>query len=365
VTVDPVAALCAVVEPLDGDPRALANEHIGRIAPLATADERRRVVDAAVAHLVGLGPLQPYLDDQSVDEVLVNGGGDLWVERDGQLQREGLVGPDELAVVLERVLAPLGRRLDRTHPIVDARLADGSRVCAAVAPVAVDGTVLAIRRFRVATLGLSAFADPDTCDVIDALVSSRCNVIVSGGTSSGKTTMLAAVLGMLDPAERVIIVEDNAELTPPSASTVRLEARPATPDQPSAVDLDALVRTALRLRPDRLIVGEVRGDEVLALVQALNTGHDGSWSTCHANSTLDALVRLETLVLQAAPGWPLAAIRRHLFRSIDIVVQTARTGTAERRIVEIAEVERDSDIPQVRSIVRDGAVTGEITRGRA
>jgi len=190
-------------------------------------------------------------------------------------------------------------------------------------------------------------------------------VIVSGGTSSGKTTMLAAVLGMLDPAERVIIVEDNAELTPPSASTVRLEARPATPDQPSAVDLDALVRTALRLRPDRLIVGEVRGDEVLALVQALNTGHDGSWSTCHANSTLDALVRLETLVLQAAPGWPLAAIRRHLFRSIDIVVQTARTGTAERRIVEIAEVERDSDIPQVRSIVRDGAVTGEITRGRA
>ncbi len=185
-------------------------------------------------------------------------------------------------------------------------------------------------------------------------------MIVSGGTSSGKTTLLNAVLELVDPSERLMIVEDNAELAPRGTNTVRLEALQATPDQPRPVHLHDLVRTALRLRPDRLVVGEVRGDEVLAMVQALNTGHDGSWSTCHANSALDALVRLETLILQAAPNWPLAAIRRHLYRSVDVIVQTARTGTAERRIVEIAEVRRDTDAPDVCTLVRNGEPTGEL-----
>ena len=319
---------------------------------------------AAVARLVGLGPLQPFLDDESVDEVLVNGTGELWIERSGRLEVAGWVAPDELAVVLERVLAPLGRRLDRTNPIVDARLADGSRVCAAVPPVAVDGTVMAIRRFRLAAVALAAFGNETTQRVVEKIVHERCNVIVSGGTSSGKTTLLNAVLELVDPSERLMVVEDNAELAPRGTNTVRLEALQATPDQPRPVHLHDLVRTALRLRPDRLVVGEVRGDEVLAMVQALNTGHDGSWSTCHANSALDALVRLETLILQAAPNWPLAAIRRHLYRSVDVIVQTARTGTAERRIVEIAEVRRDTDAPDVCPLVRNGEPTGELTRAR-
>ncbi|MDQ3737807.1 MAG: Flp pilus assembly complex ATPase component TadA [Actinomycetota bacterium] len=360
-----VAALCAAIEPLPGEPRELASAHVGRVAPLATASERAAVAAAAVAQLVGLGPLEAHLADPDVDEVMVNGAGDVWVERHGQLRQVGAVTSHELATSIERILAPLGRRLDRVSPIVDARLPDGSRVCAIVAPISVEGTVLTIRRFRRRTLPASAFAGPAGVAAITELVNARCNVIVSGATSSGKTSLLCSVLSQLPDRERVVLVEDTAELAPDATNVVRLEARTSNADGVRAIPLDELVRTALRLRPDRLIVGEARGAEVVALVQALNTGHDGSWSTCHANSAHDALIRLESLILQAAPGWPLAAIRHHLYRSIDVVVHTRRAEDGRRQVTEIAEVVRDSREPLVRQLLVEDRIVGLLDRRRA
>ena len=227
--------------------------------------------------------------------------------------------------MLERVLAPLGRRLDRTNPIVDARLPDGSRVCAVIGPVAVDGAAVSIRRFRRHAFRSLPSRRHGSSSCSPRCCAPRCNVVVSGATSSGKTSLLASLLGLTDPGERIIVLEDTAELQPTNAHVVRLEARPATPDGIRPIPLDELVRTALRLRPDRLVVGEVRGNEVTGLVQAMNTGHDGSLATCHANGPIDALLRLETLVMQAAPSWPLAAIRAQLSRSIDVIVHVART----------------------------------------
>jgi pilus assembly protein CpaF len=321
-------------------------------------------VRAAVARLDGLGALDALLHDTDIDEVLVNAGGDIWVERDGAVHRTGRIGTADLAVVIERILAPLGRRLDRTNPIVDARLPDGSRVCAVIPPVALDGACLSVRRFRERALPLAAFGDAPVGNVLDELLAGRCNVIVSGATSSGKTSLLNTLLGLTPDHERIVVVEDTAELFPASPHLVRLEARPGSPDGLPAVTLEQLVRTALRLRPDRLIVGEVRGPEVLGLVQALNTGHDGSWSTCHANSALDALHRLETLVVQAAPAWPLRAVRQQLTRSIDAVVHVARSGRAARRVVEIGEVMEDGERLQLLPLVGDGRVVGRPRRTR-
>lgn len=360
-----VAALCKVIEPLQGEPAELAQRHVGRVAPLATPDERAVLVAEAVARLVGLGTLERYLDDIDVDEVIVNAGGDMWIERHGRLRREHAVTSSELATTIERILAPLGRRLDRTSPIVDARLADGSRVCAIVPPVSPDGTVLCIRRFRRRNRPITDFGGPCTAATIGELVTRRCNVIVSGSTSSGKTSLLDTVLSGLPAGERIVIVEDTAELAPDADNLVRLEARAASSDGVRAVPLDVLVRTALRLRPDRLIVGEARGPEALALVQALNTGHDGSWSTCHANSATDALSRLESLLLQAAPSWPLAAIRHHLARSIDAVIHTRRLPDGRRLAVEIGEVAMDADLPAVRALVVGDRVIGQLARARA
>ena len=369
VNVDPVddrlvAALCRAAEHEHGDTDAVVRAHLRRVAPLADSAAGERLVRAAMARLDGLGRLEPFLGDPGVDEVLVNPDGTIWTERDGALAVAGHLPAAELALVIERILAPLGRRVDRTSPVVDARLPDGSRVCAVIPPVALDGACLSIRRFRDRALPLAAFAGSAVVSVLEELVAARCNVIVSGSTSSGKTTLLRAVLGLTERSERTVLIEDTAELVLPSANLVRLEARPPTPDGVPAVTLEHLVRTALRLRPDRLIVGEVRGPEVLALVQALNTGHDGAWSTCHANSSLDALHRLETLVLQAAPAWPMAAVRQHLSRSIDVVVHVARTAHAARRVVEIAEVALDNGGLAISPVVTGDQVVGAITRRR-
>jgi pilus assembly protein CpaF len=364
--VDPrlVDALCRAAEDDDGDADAVVRAHVRRVAPLASGAESEQLVRAAVARLDGLGALDTLLHDSDVDEVLVNAGGDIWVERDGTVHPAGRIAASDLAVVIERILAPLGRRLDRTNPIVDARLPDGSRVCAVVPPVALDGVCLSVRRFRERTLPLDAFCDATVSAVLDELLARRCNVIVSGATSSGKTSLLNTLLGRAPDGERIVVIEDTAELLPASRHVVRLEARPASPDGLPAVTLEQLVRTALRLRPDRLIVGEVRGPEVLGLVQALNTGHDGSWSTCHANSALDALHRLESLIIQAAPAWPLRAVRQQLGRSIDAVVQLARTGRAARRVVEIGEVVEMEDRLQLQPVVTEGHVVGTVSRVR-
>jgi pilus assembly protein CpaF len=335
---DLVRTICALVADRPGDPAPLVRAEVRRLAPLCTDDERQQLADRAMAHLRGLGELDAYVRDDAVDEVMVNAGRQIWIDRNGSLHHVGELVGGSIDLLIERILAPLGRRVDRSSPIVDARLDDGSRICAVLPPVAVDGATLSIRRFRRQVLPLDAFTNDAGRRLLRELVDRRCNMVVAGATSSGKTSLVAALLDSIDTSERLLVVEDTAELPIHHPHVVRLEARPATADGPTAVDLAQLVRTALRLRPDRLVVGEARGDEVLALVQAMNTGHDGSLSTCHANSPHDALLRLESLVLAAAPTWPLDAIRHQLARSIDTIVQVERRADNTRQVVAISEV---------------------------
>jgi len=343
-----VRTVCDLVADRPGDPTPLVEAEVRRLAPLRSPEEQLVLADRVIAHLRGLGELDAYVRDDGIDEVLVNAGSEIWIDRDGTLQHVGSLSTDRVDLLIERVLAPLGRRADRSSPIVDARLADGARVCAVLPPVAVDGPALSIRRFRQRILPLGSFTDEVGVGLVLELLRSRCNLVVAGATSSGKTSLVAALMSDIDPSQRLVIVEDTAELPVRHPHALRLEARPPTLDGPDPVDLAQLVRTALRLRPDRIVVGEARGDEVLALVQAMNTGHDGSISTCHANSPTDALLRLESLVLQAAPTWPLAAIRHQLARSIDVVIHLERAADGARVITELAEVTAPSpadDLP--------------------
>ena len=351
---DLVRTVCELVADEPGDPTPLVEAQVRRLAPLCSTDDRILLTDRAIAHLRGLGELDAYVRDETVDEVLVNAGREIWIDRAGTLQFVGTLGAERVGLLIERVLAPLGRRIDRSSPIVDARLADGSRVCAVLPPIAVDGPMLSIRRFRQRIITLEAFTVPAGEELLQQLLLDRCNLVVSGATSSGKTSLVAALLDEVSPSQRLVVVEDTTELPVRHPHAVRLEARPPTVDGPEAIDLAQLVRTALRLRPDRIVVGEVRGDEVLALVQAMNTGHDGSIATCHANGPTDAMLRLESLVLQAAPTWPLAAIRHQLARSVDVVVHVERDADARRRITEIAEV-----IPPSTTDGRSRSLAGE------
>jgi pilus assembly protein CpaF len=333
-----VDAVCQRVIDQPGELGPLVERAVRALLPLAGDAERDDVAARACARLDGLGDLAPFVTDPRVDEVLVNNGHDIWVECAGQLTHVGRLTSHSVEHLVERILAPIGRRLDRSSPIVDARLHDGSRMCAVIPPVAVDGPILSIRRFAPRSRSLHEFTDGVGTALLAELIEARCNVVVSGATSSGKTSLLSSVLATIPTDDRIVVIEDTAELAIHGHHVARLEARQPTIDGPRPIALDELVRTALRLRPDRLVVGEIRGAEVLAMVQAMNTGHDGSWSTVHANSADDAVLRLESLVVGAAPSWPLAAIREQLRRSIDVVVHVERTGTGRRRITEIGEV---------------------------
>ena len=335
-TPDLVDVVCTSVRDQPGDLAELIDRAVRRLAPLATSQERSELRSAAFAQMAGLGALDTLVSDPEVDEVLVNGD-EVWVDRRGRLEPCGRLTGTTVEQVIERILAPIGRRVDRTTPIVDARLPDGARVCAVVAPVAVNGSSLSIRRFSTSVRPLTDFSGADGTKLLDQIVADRCNVVVCGATSSGKTSLLASMVDSITDDERLIVLEDTTELPCRALHVVRLEARPATVEGVAPVSLSDLVRTALRLRPDRLVVGEVRSNECLALVQAMNTGHDGSLSTCHANGPLDALLRLESLVLQAAPQWPLAAVRQQLARSIDVIVHVDRVE-GRRRVTEICEV---------------------------
>lgn len=359
-----VDAVCRAAADRRGDVAAIVVELVDAFAPLATGAERHRLARRAVARLDGLDVLATLLDDPTVDEVMVNRGTEVWIDRSGQLLRCDDLPPDTIDTILERVLAPLGRRLDRQTPSVDARLPDGARLCAVIAPVAIDGTTLSIRRHRNRAVPLDAFAPTAVVALLRRLVATRANVLVTGATSTGKTTLLAALVDDLDPAERLVVVEDTAELRLDGRHAVRLETRLATVDGVAAIDAARLVRTALRLRPDRLVIGEFRGDEAVAIVEALNTGHDGSLSTCHANSAVDGLRRLETLVMQAVPTWPLTAIRRQVSRSIDAVVHLHRGTRGRRAIAEVVEVVEGDGEPQVRQLAVDDRVVGAFERGR-
>ena len=308
-------------------------------APLLAPRSVERVTGELLADVAGLGPLEPLLADPAVTDIMVNGGGPVWVERAGALEPAGLVLDARTVYrLIERIVAPLGLRVDRASPVVDARLPDGSRVHAVVPPLAVDGPCLTIRRFAARPVPLSAFAPPGVAALLTAAVHERRNIVVSGGTGSGKTTLLNALARAVPPRDRIVTVEDAAELRLPGDHVVRLEARPANAEGVGRVTIRDLVRSALRMRPDRIVVGEVRGPEALDMLQAMNTGHEGSLSTCHANSPDDALRRLETMVLMGEVALPLAAVREQIAASLDLVVQVARCPGGARRVVEVAEV---------------------------
>ncbi len=314
---------------------ALVDEEV----PLLGGALRRRLVAGVLADVCGLGAIEPLLADPEVTEIMVNGPGRVWIERRGALVRVP-IDLDTAAIehLIEKVVAPLGLRIDRSSPLVDARLPDGSRVNAIVPPLAVDGPCVTVRRFGARAVPLADFCDPDVAALLAGAVAARRNLVVSGGTGAGKTTLLNALAACIPAAERVITVEDAAELNLPREHVVRLEARPANAEGAGEVRIRDLVRNALRMRPDRIIVGEVRGPEALDMLQAMNTGHEGSLSTCHANSPDDALRRLETMVLMGEVQLPLAAVRSQLEAALDLVVQVARFPEGRRRIVAVAEV---------------------------
>jgi pilus assembly protein CpaF len=359
-----VDAVCREAADVKGDVRRVVAAQIDRLAPLLTPAERDAVLGRAVARLDGLDVIEQYLADREVDEVMVNRGREVWVDRSGRVQHVTDLPAGAIDVVLERVMAPVGKRLDRTTPIVDVRLPDGARLCAVVAPVAIDGTTVSIRRHRERQIPLASFASGEVCELLTHVITARANVLVTGATSTGKTTLLASLIELVDDHDRLVVIEDTAELVGGGRHVVRLEARPADLEGSATIDLTRLVRTALRLRPDRLVVGEFRGDEALAVVQALNTGHDGSLSTCHANAALDGLRRLETLVMQAAPNWPLPAIRRHVTRSLDVVVHLRRGRDGARFVDEVVEVVESDGEPLGRPLVQDGVVIDAPRRSR-
>ena len=292
----------------------------------------------------GQEAIDRFLGDPEVTEIMINGPGPVWVERRGRVETTTTVLDTEtIELLIEQSVTPLGRRIDRSSPMVDARLADGSRLNAVVPPVAVDGPYVTIRRFSVRPVPLEDFAAPGVVAALRWAVAARCNLVVSGGAGAGKTTLLNALATAIAPGERVVTVEDAAELALASNHVVRLEARPADRDGVAPVTIRHLVRNALRMRPDRIIVGEVRGAETLDMLQAMNTGHEGSLSTCHANSPADALSRLETMVLLDGGSVPLAAVRRQITAAVDLVVHVARRPHGRRRITAVAEVARHDD----------------------
>ena len=302
------------------------------------------VVDAIVTRITarvdGYDVLDPLLTDPGVDEVMVNGDGEVWIERSGRLEHTSLeVGPSTTLAVLERIIAPLGLRIDRTSPFVDARLSDGSRVHAVIPPLAIDGPCLTIRRFGARRLALDEIATAGVCRLLEWAVRGRMNIVISGGAGAGKTTLLNAVASSIPDTERVITIEDAAELRLPGRHVVRLEARPANAEGAGEVRVRELLRNSLRMRPDRIVVGEVRSGEAIDMLQAMNTGHDGSLSTCHANSPADAIRRLETLVLMGDVALPLAAVREQLRAAIDLVVHVARRPDGSRSVMGIVEIE--------------------------
>lgn len=314
-------------------------EVVRRIDPLLSSGSVRDTAEALRARMIGLGPLEPLLVDAEVTDIMINGPGPVWVERAGSVEpTEVTLDQPMLDLLIERMVAPLGRRVDPTSPVVDGRLPDGSRVHVVVPPVAVDGPCVTIRRFATKGVALTDIAGPHVADLLRWAVAARSNILVVGGTGSGKTTLLNALAASIPAGERVVTVEDAAELRLPSDHVVRLESRPASVEGPVAVDSRELVRSALRMRPDRLIVGEVRDGAALDMVQAMNTGHDGSLSTLHANGCHDALRRLETLVLLAGVGLPHEAVRDHLRSAVDLIVHIARDAGGRRHLAEVGEV---------------------------
>lgn len=307
--------------------------------------ERERLIAEVLHETLGLGPLEPLLDDPYLSDILVNGPQQVYVERFGKLELTDVVFKDNahLMQIIDRIVSQVGRRVDEFSPMVDARLPDGSRVNAIIPPVSLTGPVLSIRRFGKDPLQMKNLLDlqtltPAMADVLMGTVRARLNVLVSGGTGAGKTTLLNILSGSIPATERIITIEDSAELQLHQEHVVRLETRPASIEGTGVVTQRDLVRNALRMRPDRIVVGEVRGGEVLDMLQAMNTGHDGSLSTIHANSPRDALTRLETMVLMAGISIPERALREWICSALDLIVQLTRMSDGTRKVIAVSEI---------------------------
>ncbi len=332
-----------------GDPETVRVELAGLLAAErmgdVTAGFRDRLLKELIDGVLGLGSLQDLLDDPAVTEVMVNGPEDIWVERAGKLAKvdRTLDGEEELRGIIERIVAPLGRRIDESSPLVDARLADGSRVNAIIPPLALRGSTLTIRKFAKKRLTADHLVEggsltPAAARFLHACVAGRLNILISGGTGSGKTTLLNILSSFIGSDERIVTIEDAAELQLPQPHVVPLESRPPNLEGKGAVTIRDLVKNALRMRPDRIVIGECRGGEALDMLQAMNTGHDGSLSTLHANTPRDGLSRLETMCLMAGMDLPLRAIREQAAGAVDLVVQIARQRDGGRRVTHITEL---------------------------
>jgi pilus assembly protein CpaF len=319
-------------------------EREGQTTPLGVY-ERESLISDVLNELFGLGPLEVLLKDPGISDILVNRFDQVYVERDGLLESSPIVFKDErhLLRIIERIVSQVGRRIDESSPMVDARLTDGSRVNAIIAPLALDGSSISIRRFRTDRLGAQDLVDrgamtQQMLDFLRMAVACRLNIIVSGGTGSGKTTLLNVLSGFISDKERIITIEDAAELMLRQRHVVRLETRPANIEGKGEVRARNLVINALRMRPDRIVVGEVRGEEALDMLQAMNTGHDGSLTTIHANTPRDALYRLDTMVAMANLGIPERAIRQQVASAVDLIVQVGRLSDGTRKVQSIAEI---------------------------
>jgi pilus assembly protein CpaF len=307
--------------------------------------ERERLVKEVQDEVLGLGPLEPFLQDPTISDILVNTHRQIYIERRGKLELTEARFKDDahLRKIIDRIVSAVGRRIDESSPMVDARLSDGSRVNAIIPPLAVDGPILSIRRFAVDPLKLEDLVTlrtltPEIGAFFREIVCARLNVLIAGGTGSGKTTLLNVLSGFIPPTERIVTIEDSAELQLRQDHVVRLETRPPNIEGKGQVTQRDLVRNSLRMRPDRIVVGEVRGDEALDMLQAMNTGHDGSLSTIHANSPRDALLRLETMVAMAGLNIPTRFVRHYISSALDILVHVSRLSDGSRKLVSLQEV---------------------------
>lgn len=341
---------------------------------LLNARERQMLVSEVLDELLGLGPIEPLLKDQSITDILINGPESVYVERGGLLEKVGTRFQDDkhLQRIIQKIVSAVGRRVDESSPYVDARLPDGSRVNAIIAPLAIDGSSMSIRKFSKRKIGMDRLVELDSVSeqmatVLQAVVGSRRNVLISGGTGSGKTTLLNALSSFIDSRERIVTIEDSAELQLQQDHVVRLETRPSNLEGKGEVSQRDLVKNALRMRPDRIIVGEVRAGEAFDMLQAMNTGHDGSMTTVHANSPRDSLSRLEQMIGMSGIEISPSAARSQIASAINVVIQVSRMVDGHRRVTSVAEVTgMESDVISMQEIFRyritgredDGKVQG-------
>jgi pilus assembly protein CpaF len=336
-------------ESLPGDHTEFVKQRLGEVYIQTKVnlpeDIRKQIFDNILDELTGFGPIQPLLEDSDVSEVMVNGPKKVYIEKSGQLTKTPITFDDDDHVlrVIDRIILPLGRRVDADSPTVDARLPDGSRVNAVIRPVSIDGPCITIRKFRKDKLSVQQLVDygsltSNMAEFIRACVIARLNIVISGGTGSGKTTLLNVLSGFIPENERIVTIEDAAELQLQQDHILRLETKVANVDGTGAVTIRDLVRNSLRMRPDRIVVGECRGGEALDMLQAMNTGHDGSLTTLHANTPRDALSRLETMVLMAGMDLPLKVVRQQISAAVDLIIQQTRLKDGSRKVTAITEV---------------------------